>query len=51
MLWKNRLVLLHTQLTAHLLLCIGWDETVAEHLAALASNPTETLWPRDTLFR
>ena len=32
-------------------LSIGWDKTVHEHLKALASNPVETLWPRDTLFK
>ncbi len=29
----------------------GWDKTVHAHLVALASNPVETLWPRDTLFK
>ena len=29
----------------------GWDKTVHDHLKALASNPVETLWPRDTLFK
>ena len=30
---------------------VGWDKTVHDHLKALASNPVETLWPRDTLFK
>ena len=30
---------------------VGWDKTVHDHLMALASNPVETLWPRDTLFK
>ena len=29
----------------------GWDKTVHTHLMALAANPGETLWPKDTLFR
>jgi len=29
----------------------GWDKTVHDHLLALASNPVEILWPRDTLFK
>ncbi len=30
---------------------IGWDETVQRNLAALSSISTESLWPRDTLFK
>lgn len=29
----------------------GWDKTVNSYLLALASDPKETLWPRDTLFK
>ena len=29
----------------------GWNEMVHENLKALAANPVQTLWPRDTLFK
>jgi cation channel sperm-associated protein 2 len=29
----------------------GWENTVAETLAALAGSKTETMWSRDTLFK
>ncbi|KAI8841297.1 hypothetical protein BC829DRAFT_446759 [Chytridium lagenaria] len=29
----------------------GWEATVAETLMALASSQSETMWPRDTLFK
>nr|XP_006817525.1 PREDICTED: cation channel sperm-associated protein 2-like [Saccoglossus kowalevskii] len=30
---------------------INWEKTVHDNLELLARTPTETLWPRDTLFR
>jgi cation channel sperm-associated protein 2 len=29
----------------------GWDEMVHENLKALSTDPVQTLWPRDTLFK
>ncbi|KAJ3211479.1 Cation channel sperm-associated protein 2 [Dinochytrium kinnereticum] len=29
----------------------GWEATVGETLAGLASSQSETMWPRDTLFK
>ena len=29
----------------------GWEETVQQTLLALADKQTETMWPRDTLFK
>ena len=36
---------------SHAITLAGWDRTLHAHLMALASNPVETLWPRDTLFK
>lgn len=41
----------NTCITLPLFSYTGWDKTVHAHLVALASNPVETLWPRDTLFK